>query len=118
MRPTKFNEEVIKKLEKFIAEMDVSNFWKHCSVHHIACLLGVHRDTIYEWRKQYWEFSVTLKKWEEKRNALFLELKRKDGAWIFLAKNWLGMSDKQEMEHSGDLRIKIERIITNRRPEE
>ena len=41
---------------------------------------------------------------EERRNALFLELKQKQAAWIFLAKNWLEMSDKQELEHKGGVK--------------
>jgi len=101
-------QETISTLEVFIDEMDAVpvNFWRHCSVHHIAVLLDIRRETIYDWRNKFPEFSNTIKKWEEKRDALFLELKNKNGAWIFLAKNWLGMTDKQEMEHSGGVSIK------------
>ena len=99
----KYSEETIPKLEKFIGEMSAgADFWKYCSVHHIAVLLDVSRETIYAWQKKYPEFSYTIKRWEEKRNALFLELRQKQGAWIFLAKNWLGMTDKQEIEHTGE----------------
>ena len=101
----KYSEETIPKLEKFIGEMSVltpQDFWSHCSVHHIATLLDISRETVYAWQKKYPEFSDTIKRWEEKRNALFFQLGRKDGAWIFLAKNWLGMTDKQEIEHSGE----------------
>ena len=95
---------MIPKLEKFIGEMSASpaTFWEHCSIHHIAVLLGVHRATIYEWQKKHLDFGDTIKKWEERRNALFLELKDKRGAWIFLAKNWLEMRDEQRIEHTGD----------------
>ena len=102
----KYSEETIPKLEKFIGEMSggtsPTDFWKHSSIHHIAVLLDVSRETIYAWRKKYPEFSDTKKRWEEVRNARFLELTRKDGAWIFVAKNWLGMTDKQEIEHTGE----------------
>ena len=101
----KYSEETIPKLEKFIGEMSVltpQDFWSHCSVHHLATLLDISRETVYAWQKKYPEFSDTIKRWEEKRNALFFQLNRKDGAWIFLAKNWLGMTDKQEIEHSGE----------------
>ena len=102
----KYSKEVIPKLEKFIGEMSrgttPTEFWKHSSVHHIAELLDVSRETIYAWKNKYPEFSDTIKKWEEIRNARFLELTRKDGAWIFVAKNWLGMTDKQEIEHIGE----------------
>ncbi|NIQ17325.1 MAG: hypothetical protein GTN43_00720 [Candidatus Aenigmarchaeota archaeon] len=102
----KYSEDILTKLKDFMDEMDStpSSFWKHCSVHHIADLLGVHRDTIYDWEENHPEFSDTIKKWRERRNALFLELKQKNAAWIFLAKNWLGMRDKQEVEHSGELK--------------
>jgi len=102
----KYNPDFIKKIEKFTKELtsDSSNFWKHCSIHHIACLLGVHRDTIYEWQKKFPEFSDTIKKWEEKRNACFLELRQKNASWIFLAKNWLGMSDKQEVQQTTEFK--------------
>ena len=94
----KYNSSHIQTLATFINDMNTSNFWKHSSVHHIACLLGVCRDTIYEWQKQYPEFSDTIKRWEEKRNATFLELRDKNSAWIFLAKNWLGMIDEQKIK--------------------
>ena len=106
-------DETIKKVADFTAEMtaDPSDFWKHCSVHHIACLLDVHRDTIYEWQRSHPEFSDAIKRWEEKRNALFLELKLKNGAWIFLAKNWLEMTDRQEIEHGGSLKTDNKLIV-------
>jgi len=107
----KYNSSHIQTLATFINDMNTSNFWKHSSVHHIACLLGVCRDTIYEWQKQYPEFSDTIKRWEEKRNALFLELKLKNGAWIFLAKNWLEMTDRQEIEHGGSLKTDNKLIV-------
>jgi len=103
----KYHDNIIPILETFITKMEKNNFWQHSSVHHIAVLLDVHRDTIYEWQKTYPEFSDTIKRWEEKRNALFLELTNKQGAWIFLAKNWLGMSDNQTIEHSGEVKASL-----------
>lgn len=97
-RPTKYKEKkTIRAVEKFIQEMNLKNFFESCGIEHVALLLGVCRDTIYEWAKIYPEFSDTIKKWETKRNALFyvLSMKMGTGAWIFLAKNWLGMRDEQ-----------------------
>jgi len=104
-------EETIKEITKFIHEMLIlglsdAEFWKYCSIHHIATRLDVHRDTIYDWMKKYPEVSDAIKRWEELRNSKFLELRKKDGAWIFLAKNWLGMRDQQGMEHTGSVDIK------------
>ena len=113
-------EETVKKVEVFISEMtaEPTVFWKHCSVQHIACLLDVVRETIHEWENSHPEFSNTIKKWRDKRNLLFLELKNKNSAWIFLAKNWLGMTDKQDVSQSGDISIKWEEIMTDKRPKE
>ncbi len=36
------------------------------------------------------------------RASLFEQAKKQPSVLIFLAKNWLGMSDKQEIEHSGN----------------
>jgi len=111
----KYSEDCIKKLEEFTQKLNAEspqNFWKHCSVHHIACLLDVSRETIYAWEKKYPEFSDTIKRWKAKRNATFLELRNKNASWIFLAKNWLEMTDRQELEHKGDFEP-IQVIMSN-----
>ena len=102
----KYSESVIVELDEFIDEMtdDPSVFWMHCSVHHVALLFGVHRDTIYDWRNNYPRFSDTIKRWETKRNALFLQLKKKDSAWIFIAKNWLDMRDTQHIDQKTEFK--------------
>ena len=109
------HERTVAILNRFIDEMtaDPSNFWEHCSVWHVALLLDVHRDTIYDWRDKHPDFSDTLKRWETKRNALYLQLKKKDSAWIFIAKNWLAMTDLQKIEHSGDQFKPIQVIIND-----
>ena len=120
----KYSPEIIKRIEAFIAEMDKSaspdEFWKHCTVYHIAKLCDVCRDTIYAWQKEHPEFSDTIKKWETVRNAKFMELKAKQAHWIFLAKNWLEMTDKQEISGNADkpLVLKVEKVVTDRRPSE
>lgn len=113
-------EKTVKKVEVFISEMTAipDIFWKHCSIHHIAVLLDVHRDTVYDWKEKFPEFSDIIKKWQSTRDALFLQLKNKNSAWIFLAKNWLGMTDKQDVSQSGDISIKWEEIMTDKRPKE
>lgn len=108
----KYTPGTIPIIEKFTDEMSLSNFWKHSSIHHIACLLGVCRKTVYNWEKEYPDLLHTIKKWEEKRNALFLELTNKNGAWIFLAKNWLEMTDKQEIQQTTEFKP-LQVIIVN-----
>jgi len=112
MKPEEI-QEAIKKIEVFTGGMtaEPSNFWRHSSIHHIAVLLGVCRKTIYNLQENHGAFLHTIKRWEERRNALFLELKNKQGAWIFLAKNWLGMSDNQTIEHSGGIKAGGEIVI-------
>jgi len=95
-------------LEKVTNEMTPQNFKQHCSIYHIALLFGKHVDTIYEWRKKHEEFSEAIKKWETKRNALAFEISGwSDARWIFCMKNWTGMSDKQELEHSGEVSLPV-----------
>ncbi len=94
-------------METFMSKMGVSNFWQYSSIHHIACLFNVCRQTVYNWMDENPGFLDTIKRWEEKRNAIFLEQRQKQGAWIFLAKNWLGMVDEQKIDHSGKVENKL-----------
>lgn len=112
-RPTKYNAEKACQLVLRVAEeMSLQNFLRFCSVYHLAVLLGVHIDTIYEWQKQHPEFSEAIKRWETKRNALAHEFRGwSDARWIFCMKNWTGMTDRQDLYHSGkidnELTIKV-----------
>jgi hypothetical protein len=110
-RPTKYKEIYVEKLELFTEAMRLDNLMSRCSVDHIACIFDVDKRTIYNWRDKNESFFHAIKRWEAKRNALFFELSQySDGdhkkmapaVWIFLSKNWLGLSDKQKLELSGD----------------
>ena len=46
------------------------------------------------------------------RAGLFELAKKQGNVAIFLAKNWLGMSDKQEFEHSGNISRRLEDYTT------
>jgi len=119
-RPTKFRSEKACRTVLQIAEkLTVQNFERYCSIFHIAVILGVHVDTLYEWQKQHAEFSEAIKRWETKRNAVAHEFKRwSDARWIFCMKNWTGMSDKHDVEATGDIKITIQRIVTEVKPAE
>lgn len=124
-RPTKYKEEeTIKAVESIIEQMTAKDFFSFCGIEHIALALGVCRKTLYNWMDDYPEFLHTIKRWETKRNALFYSLgaskQVSPAVWIFLAKNWLGMSDRQEVDNklSGGLKLEIEKIITDQRPDE
>ena len=106
-RPTKYEgKTTVEKVYLLIDAMQVETFFQCCGIEQIAKALGVHKDTIYEWCKEYPDFSDAIKLFQTERDALFLTLAAspqvKVATWIFLAKNWLGMSDKQEIEHAGE----------------
>lgn len=99
-RPTKYLGELTCELVEDLANViTYRNFFSYCSVEHVAEILSVSRDTIYEWTTKYPEFSKIMDRWEQKRNSVFYEFvvdrDMKPGVWIFLAKNWLGMKDEQ-----------------------
>lgn len=108
-RPTEYaDEKSCRALASFTDELDVSNFHSHCSIFHVACLFGVAERTIYRWAEEHPEFSQAIKRWETKRNALLFEVRgMSDARWIFSAKNWAGMKDKQEIEQTGDVKIHV-----------
>ena len=89
--------------------MTHKQFFEWCSVEHIAQALGVHRDTINEWRSKYAEFEDAMERWVLKRNTLFYLFCRvlQPGVWIFLAKNWLGMRDQHFVESTTKETIKF-----------
>ena len=112
-QPTKYGgDKTVDGVNAITGAMKVEQFFSFCSVDHIAEAFGVCRDTIYEWRAQHSAFDAAMKRWETKRNALFHHLAalKKDVApavWIFLAKNWLGMTDRQDLMHSGQIDNKL-----------
>lgn len=112
-RPTKYSEEFIVQIEQFTETMDTTNFTERCSVDHIACLLCVRRSTIYNWQKENEQFLDTIKRWESKRNCVFYKkiAEYPQAVWIFLAKNWLGMADKQEHKHEHEVGDKAAKIM-------
>jgi len=107
-RPLKFKTE--EELQKAI-----SNYFDYClqnkkpeTIAGLAYHLGVERQTIYCYEKRE-EFFDTVKSARDRilaglEEALFTEGK---SGQIFLAKNY-GYTDKQEIEHSGDVEIKFE----------
>lgn len=100
-QPTKYKgTKTIETVDGIIADMSLETFFLWCGVENVAHLLAVCRDTIYEWRSKHIEFDAVMKRWETKRNALFytLSLRLAPGVWIFLAKNWLGLKDRFDIE--------------------
>jgi len=120
-RPTKFEKKFVEEGEKLSAlglpQKDMAYFW------------AVSEDSITRWKEKRSEFADALKRGEAKRKISLLQAMHRNATernnaavQIFLAKNWLGMTDKQEWEVSGEgggpLKIKLEEIITDERPGE
>jgi len=92
---------MVRKVDELVALLQTpegaKKFFTLCGIEQVAIYLGVVKDTVYEWMKIHPEFSDAIKRWQDQRNAVFYQ-----GAgsmsvptWIFLAKNWLNMSDRQ-----------------------
>jgi len=107
-RPTKYNEEkVIAMIEAFTETLEIRNFFSFCSFESLADFMGLHRSTLYNWMAKYPKLKEAMELFEQKRNALFYAFVPilTPGSWIFLAKNWLGMTDRQitEIDTQGSL---------------
>jgi len=117
-RPTKYRgKKTIAQVDAITKSLTLKTFLDACSVDHIACALGVCRETIRIWMKTYPAFLGTMKKWETKRNKLFYPFsfgkQMAPGVWVFLAKNWLEMTDREQniqtniIQGTGDMKITI-----------
>jgi len=100
-RPTKYRgRKTIAQVDAITKSLTLKTFLDACSVDHIAAALGVCRETVRLWTKTYPEFFCTVKRWETKRNKLFYPFafgkQMAPGVWVFLAKNWLELTDKQD----------------------
>ena len=102
--------ETPEQLEKLINE-----YFEQCEVRErpptiagLAYCLGVDRQTIYNYEKKE-PFFGTIKR---ARDRIIMNIEeelicRGNSGTIFLAKNY-GYTDKQELEHSGGLEIKVD----------
>jgi hypothetical protein len=88
----------------------------------MAALWGVNPDTVTNWKQTFPEFSEALKRGQSGRNLSLLSAmyhsaitKRMPALMIFLAKNWLGMRDVQDigLEGTAPLRISIVPVKAN-----
>jgi transcriptional regulator with XRE-family HTH domain len=88
----------------------------HCTQEEIAMVLGVSRPLIAKRKKTDKKFNEAYNRGRQKgktslRKALYESAIKRNNttAIIFLAKNWLGMSDKAEIrhdvEHSGEVHL-------------
>lgn len=71
--------------------------------------IGVHIDTLNEWCKKHEEFSEAYARAKQLQEKIWL-INGMNGQYnsqfaIFFGKNCLGYKDKQELEHSGNLKL-------------
>lgn len=99
-RPTKYSEEIIKKTTDYIE--NYRNFGEVIpSIEGLALVLKVNRDTIYEWKNKFKEFSDMVEALQLKQTKILLNLGLLNKinpsiAKLLLAKQ--GYTEKQEME--------------------
>jgi hypothetical protein len=112
-RPTKYEgAKTCAKVLLFAESMSPENFPERCSKASVAVYLGVDEDTILNWEKAHSEFFGAIKTWKTKRDATAFKFRLwGDGRWIFCMKNWTGMTDRQEVAHSGKVETNDPLII-------
>lgn len=97
-RPTKYKEEYCGDLIQYMS--------KGMPYQAFAGYIGVAISTLYEWEKEYKDFSDAKKIGQGKSLEYMVELahsqmidgKLNNTAWIFMMKNMHGWRDKQEIE--------------------
>lgn len=119
-RPSLYNAELQAKADEYIFEFEKQGdvIPSHAG---LACWLGLAKSTLYEWKKTYPAFSVTLEAIQSKQEVIAVN---KGLAGIFnstitklvLANH--GYSDKQEIEHHGRIDSKVSREMTDSELEE
>ena len=128
-RPTKYKKEYCDEVDVYLSKEidqefefhktrgDKSNSYERhitvClpTVYGFAKYIGVNKTTLYEWSKEHPEFSNSLEKINEEQKKRLLD-KGLSGdynstiAKLILSANH-GMSDRQEIEHSGDISVNL-----------
>jgi hypothetical protein len=105
---SKYNPDFVRQAQRFaqvgLSQRDMASLWE------------VSEDAVTHWKSQHPEFAEALKKGQAGRNLSLLSAmfhaavaKKMPALMIFLAKNWLGMRDVQDigLEGSAPLRISI-----------
>jgi len=106
-RPTKYTKEILKKAKDY-----VENFEKYGdvipTVEGLALLLKVHRDTIYEWKKNHPEFSDMLEQLINQQTKILINAGLLGKVNVAIAKLLLakqGYSEKMEINEERKLLV-------------
>lgn len=100
-KKSKYDEEkVIAMIEAYSETIEAQNFFSYCSFEALAEFMKIHRDTLYSWMAKYPKVKDGVGRFTQKRDAIFYAFvpHLKPASWIFLAKNWLGMTDRQMID--------------------
>ena len=110
-RPTKFTDEVVRKIEE-VAALDGS-------VAEMAYYADVHVDTIYAWMKENKEFSDRIAALRERpilkaRQTIMKSLETPQGAqWYLARKKKLEFTERVEQDVSGNLDLSFKWVDDN-----
>jgi len=101
-RPTKYNDDVINQTCDYFADPQEVAGDRLATIAGLSVYLGVHVDTIYEWKKRHPDFSdaIKLNEGHQVRQLvnIMLDKDQYTTGSIFVAKNILGWKDKTETE--------------------
>ena len=100
-------KEAVKLCALQCSELEIAD-WFQVSVDTLARRLKDEKDLSF---KEFFTLNRVGGKIALRRN-LFKLSEKHPAAAIFLAKNWLGMEDKQEIEHSGNISRSLEEYST------
>lgn len=117
-RPNKLTANLIEALDGIIEKWNpfaiktgkkvVEEFFSLSTLDNLAFKMGISSRALYYFQKEESDlgalFLQSIKKYETKRNAFFMMLLpyfKRDSIWIFLAKNFLGFKDVNQIELGG-----------------
>lgn len=121
-RPTKYRPEYCQKAidyfnaEPYLEEVDdEGNITRKVSdlptFQHLASILKINQDTLYEWAKKHPAFSEALTICKQMQQHILITNALKGnytpGPAIFALKNLCNWRDKSEVEHTGNIQQKI-----------
>lgn len=100
-KKTYYADGGVKSEEPIVLPADLPTFQA------FASSIGVHVDTLHEWRQQHEEFSEAYMRAKQMQESIWL-VNGMSGRYNaqfaqFFGKNCLGYSDKSEVEHSGHI---------------
>lgn len=109
-RPTKYDPAMCDKAIELMSE--------GCSQCEVAASLGIHWDTLIEWKKSNPEFSEAIKKgiklceawWEREARIALRDKDFNATLWYMNMKNRFGWRDKHDIESHGSVTVNVNQL--------